>query len=152
MNDVRCIVYTSFATKSITEQSLKNLLVEARLFNEQQGVTGVLLHHNGAFFQYIEGSAGSDEGLFRVYDKIKQSSHHNHIDELLNTTIERKNFPRWSMASTCLPEASLLSLRNANWRNTISSVMQENHNSSNQGLKLLIELIRDLDALDSLCA
>lgn len=54
MNDVRCIVYTSFATKSITEQSLKNLLVEARLFNEQQGVTGVLLHHNGAFFSTLK--------------------------------------------------------------------------------------------------
>jgi hypothetical protein len=73
-SSLQSIAYVSTATSRLaTPESLDALLCNARDFNRACGVTGVLLHHGGNFFQYLEGPP---EGLHRVYGRVRQSRGH----------------------------------------------------------------------------
>ena len=113
MRDLQHLCYTSTATRPIVPQALEGLLAEARAFNDAHGVTGVLLHHDGSFLQYLEGPA---EGLERVYARIQASRLHTGLFMLLEGSIDERLFPDWRMGSTRVPEATVLSLRDASWR------------------------------------
>jgi hypothetical protein len=89
------------------------LLVSARVFNGTQGVTGVLLHHDGSFLQYLEGPA---DGLQRVYKRIQESPLHSHLFDLMGGPLDERGFPEWQMGSTRVAESTVLSLRHASWQ------------------------------------
>ena len=55
MSDLTNLCYVSSATRSLSVAQLTDLLIDARQFNQSVQVTGVLLHHDGGFFQYLEG-------------------------------------------------------------------------------------------------
>ena len=54
MSGLHGIAYTSVAVP-MAGTELTALLEQARCFNAHIGVTGVLFHHAGRFFQYFEG-------------------------------------------------------------------------------------------------
>jgi hypothetical protein len=116
MSDLCCIVYVSTAYTIPTESELENLLAKARDFNKIMGVTGVLLHHDRMFFQYIEGACGDGAGLNAVYEKIKESKQHHNIIELFSEKIDRRLFGDWLMGSTQVSEQTLTTLQFANWK------------------------------------
>ena len=111
------IAYVSTAEGALTDAELEGLLTSARRRNEEQGVTGVLLFHDGTFFQYFEGpTAGVDE----VYGHIRRSKLHGGIIELERTPVAERQFPRWLMGFTRTPAASsILRLSNASWHATL---------------------------------
>jgi Sensors of blue-light using FAD len=113
MPDLQHLCYTSTATRPIVPALLEGLLEQARSFNDAQAVTGVLLHHDGHFLQYLEGPP---EGLARVYARIAASRLHAGLFTLLDGPIEERLFPDWRMGSTRVPAATVLSLRDASWR------------------------------------
>jgi len=55
MTELKALVYVSSATELLSDQALDELLQGARSTNERIGVTGVLLHCEGNFMQYVEG-------------------------------------------------------------------------------------------------
>ena len=113
MKDLQCICYVRSAARLRSVEELTALLTDARDFNAFVQVTGVLLHHDGGFFQYIEGPRA---GMAQVYKRIGKSSTHRAIIELLDQLIDRRLFSNWSMGSLQVPEATALSLRRAEWR------------------------------------
>ena len=115
MDDLRCIVYVSSANWPLSEQELENILLDARRFNEENAITGVLLYNDGSFFQYIEGRASE---LFKVYDRIQKSRQHKHIIELLDTPISHRYFAQWFMGFFEPTESELLKITNADWSRT----------------------------------
>ncbi len=113
MTELHGIAYVSSAYRVLSVAELEQMLVAARRFNTHAGVTGVLLHHDGGFFQYFEGPS---EGALDVYERIKQSPLHHSIIELLNEPVPERAFPTWMMGSTRVPASTVLSLRLAPWR------------------------------------
>lgn len=145
MQPLCCIVYISAGNHPYSEEDLEKLLKEARNFNAQVGVSGILLHHEGVFFQYIEGECGG--GLDIVYDKICQSRHHRNIVELLRSPIKERLFGDWLMGSSRISKDTLLSLQNAQWQQIVNSMNQtaEHRNPALAMLKSQWQLITDRD-------
>ncbi len=95
MSELHALVYVSTATRMLMLADIDQILVEAQANNRKEEITGVLLYDAGNFMQYLEGPL---ENLVRVYQRIKNSSKHHGIVELLKWPIEVREFPEWSMA------------------------------------------------------
>jgi hypothetical protein len=119
MPDLSAIVYVSSAIHLGSEAELERLLIGARTFNATAKVTGVLLYDAGSFFQYLEGPR---QGIDEVYARIKASSLHHGIIQLQNHPIERREFASWQMGFVHAPRSLILSLSQASWVATLSSI------------------------------
>lgn len=92
---LECILYVSSATRALGPEEMEHLLLRSRERNHAEGVTGILLHQDGSFMQYIEGPP---DGLERIFTIIRQSSLHRGIIELIREPLVARHFPEWSMA------------------------------------------------------
>jgi hypothetical protein len=89
------IVYVSTAARPLSLPELHHLQERAQARNLKENITGVLLHSDGAFMQYLEGPA---PGLYRVYEVIKADPQHYGIVDLVREPIAQREFSGWSMA------------------------------------------------------
>lgn len=94
---MRHVVYISSATQKITAEDLKRILQGARPRNQAHGVTGLLLHHDGSFFQFLEGPA---DGVEQTLRWVRNAPLHRGMIVMLDEeTSEERLFPDWEMAS-----------------------------------------------------
>lgn len=112
MEDLRSIAYKSRATRELTPQDLDRLLLDARGFNQEAGVTGVLLYHAGSFFQFFEGP---EKGVEAVYERIRQATTHTNIVELSKAPSCSRQFESWHMGFCEPPQTVLQTLATASW-------------------------------------
>ena len=89
------IVYVSSAVRTLSQDEIEGILEGARKRNKEHGLTGMLLHVDRNFMQYIEGPAAP---LLEVYDLIKHDSRHTGIIEIVREKIAEREFADWSMA------------------------------------------------------
>jgi hypothetical protein len=71
------LVYVSTATRPMRDEDLVELLAEARKHNEENDITGMLLHKDGRFLQLLEGH---EENVQAAFDVIKQDERHYRVD------------------------------------------------------------------------
>lgn len=88
------LIYTSYATFAFTDDDLLALLRWSRQWNEQHGITGVLLHGDGQFVQVVEGSKAEIDYL---YSHILRDLRHHDLTELAYGPIARRRFAQWTM-------------------------------------------------------
>ena len=88
------IIYTSYSRFNFTESDFFNLLIQSRQCNQNNNITGMLLHHNGIFIQLIEGPKNSVVSLMNA---IENDERHYDIEVIADTAIESRNFTDWSM-------------------------------------------------------
>ncbi len=89
------LLYSSAATMEFKESDLVALLEQARKFNSEHNITGLLLFHNNSFMQLIEGKKDIIMDLFEY--KIFRGSRHDAVTEYYNRPIEKRVFSEWSM-------------------------------------------------------
>jgi hypothetical protein len=89
------IVYVSTAARPLSLAELHHIQERAQARNLRENITGVLLHSDGTFMQYLEGPAS---GLYRVYEVIKADPRHYGIVDLVREPIDQREFSGWSMA------------------------------------------------------
>jgi len=133
---LEAVAYTSSAIHGTTVADLEQLLLSAREKNAELGVTGVLLFHDGSFFQYFEGPPAAVE---EIYARIRRSPMHRGIIELVRKPIRSRSFGGWLMGFTQAPASTVLSLSNASWQ---ARVRQENAvepKAASEGLELLLQ-------------
>jgi len=93
-SQLRQLVYVSSATAPFSAEDLRVLLAEARAKNEERGITGMLLYHDGNFIQAIEGEAAAVETL---HAEILRDPRHRGVLVLSRGPIERRQFDGWAM-------------------------------------------------------
>jgi hypothetical protein len=133
MEDLYSIAYKSTAKRQLTPQDLDRLLLDARSFNQELGVTGVLLHHGCSFFQFFEGP---EKSVRAVYSRIKSAQTHTDIVELLHAPSGSRQFESWHMGFSQPPQTELQILANASWEEAIP-VTRDTYARS-EGLGLLL--------------
>ena len=111
MSDVHGIAYTSTAFP-MPPADLVALLEGARRFNAAVGVTGVLFHHAGRFFQYFEGEEGA---VHRVHARIVASPRHHSLQVVLDGPQPERLFPSWYMGFCEPPQDAFQTIANAEW-------------------------------------
>ncbi|MEO8013929.1 MAG: BLUF domain-containing protein [Polaromonas sp.] len=117
MSKLHSIVYTSASVSPMNSGDLDALLVDARNFNRQNEITGVLLHSGSNFMQCFEGP---EEAVQRVYQRILGSRKHTDVVEFMNLPVQQRTFSDWAMGSAMTTPSELLALSTATW-NQLSS-------------------------------
>jgi len=71
-------------------------LHRAKINNDRDGITGILIHDHRRYLQYLEGDEVRVEATFA---RIAMDPRHRAIMRLHSGTISRQQFPGWAMAS-----------------------------------------------------
>ena len=93
-------------------QDLEALLLDARDFNRHNGLTGVLLYSGRNFMQCLEGPP---DAVARAYARIRASSRHTDITELMDAPIEQRAFSGWVMGATVATPSEFVAVSTAKW-------------------------------------
>src|SRR5277367_585305 len=89
------IVYASSARHEFSPADLKKLLMHARKRNQAVGVTGMLVFHDGAFLQALEGENRAVNEIFAI---IRNDPRHGDLAVLhRGPGPEQRVFGEWSM-------------------------------------------------------
>ena len=83
----------------------------ARRNNAALGVTGMLLHDRGSFFQVLEGPAATVDAL---YARIAADARHAEIVRIIHEPVARRSFGQWSMGFVQADDELLRSVEGAN--------------------------------------
>lgn len=94
MSDIHRLVYVSAARDDMTPAKLDEILTVARRNNLAVKVTGLLLFHDGSFFQVLEGQPAMVEAIFSA---IERDTRHSRILVMQKKTSNERCFPDWSM-------------------------------------------------------
>lgn len=94
MTDIHRLIYVSASREEITQDKLDALLEVARANNSIAHVTGLLLFHDGSFFQVLEGAK---DDVLRIFSKIERDSRHSRMIVLQTKSAPERAFPAWSM-------------------------------------------------------
>lgn len=90
---IQCI-YASAASRVFHIDELAELLQVARDTNAKLGLTGMLLHAEGSFFQVLEGRADVVDAL---YAKIERDQRHDQVTLVIREPIPKRCFDAWTM-------------------------------------------------------
>lgn len=93
------LVYASAARREHSDEELARLLEAAGRRNAELGITGMLLHIEGSFFQVLEGEAEAVDGLFA---RIASDPRHGGVTVIVREPIVRRAFAGWTMAYAAL--------------------------------------------------
>jgi len=90
---IHCI-YASCARAPFDAPALAELLHRARLRNAELGLTGMLLHASGSFFQVLEGEPDVVDTL---YERIERDPRHTRVTRIIREPIAQRHFGAWRM-------------------------------------------------------
>lgn len=93
--DLYRLVYTSFKQPICDEGEIQRILKSARAKNPAMGITGVLIHSDSRFLQYLEGEK---EQLKLLFELIQNDKRHTAVVERNFEPISERAFPNWLMA------------------------------------------------------
>lgn len=88
------VIYSSRATRYFTPQGIEALNYVCRRNNAALGLSGLLLYHEGRFFQVLEGN---DEALLQVMQAITKDERHMDLRLAEHGPIEARSFQGWRM-------------------------------------------------------
>lgn len=90
------IAYMSQATfpAADREQVLGKIITTARTRNAEHNITGALVMLCDTFVQVLEGE---HHALLALLERIKSDPRHSNVNVLIDSPIERRSFPQWSM-------------------------------------------------------
>lgn len=89
------LVELSYLSEAISDMSflgLMRLLESARTFNQNNGITGILLYDNQQFGQIIEGEHAN---VMRTWKRIQDDKRHHRVELLEIREISERSFPEW---------------------------------------------------------
>ncbi len=134
MTSLHTISYISRASESLSEADIIALLKLSTLTNNQNGITGILIHSCGNFLQVLEGQ---EDALIAVYEKIKVDERHDTVFEIYNCSSEYHVFNNYNARFSLLDsKTDLIALKNYLRRSGYSG----DHNEMIQKLEPFLDL------------
>ena len=94
MGQLYKLIYSSLREPKCTDAEIEKILVSCKKNNPEKNITGILMHSDNSFIQYLEGAPKEILGL---YDLIKLDGRHRNVVMLSYTPIRERTFPSWHM-------------------------------------------------------
>ena len=88
------LIYVSSVVPAFSPDQLADLLSTSRQSNSDAGITGMLLYKDGNVMQVLEGEEASVQ---KLYARIGRDPRHRGLQTLLQGSVEKRQFPDWSM-------------------------------------------------------
>jgi hypothetical protein len=111
MSSLIHLIYASVATQAFGKAQLTELLQQARGTNERLGLTGMLLHSDGSFFQVLEGEPVVVD---QIYQKIRLDKRHGQFTTIIKEPIAKRSFASWSMGFSDVSPKDLATISGLN--------------------------------------
>lgn len=92
---MHCLVYISSSRGLLSKDDLQDILETSRRNNAERGITGMLIYHDGSFFQELEGPK---DVVMERYERILKDERHMQCITLLSEAAEKRVFANWDMA------------------------------------------------------
>jgi len=83
------IVYVSTASQDLNKKEIEGILNYSKEWNNDHGITGLLLFSGGNFFQIVEGEKNKISELFR---EIKSDDRHHNIMQIFGKDIHKEAY------------------------------------------------------------
>ncbi len=93
-NKLEQLLYRSRASRSMTMQELRELLLQARERNAAEEVTGLLVHDRDRFIQWLEGPG---DNLERIWSSIQKDARHYEVERIYVPRLKQRMFKDWDM-------------------------------------------------------
>ncbi len=104
MSDLYRLVYTSFRKPQCDDGEIKNILDSCKRNNPRRNITGILMHSDSRFIQYIEGSKSD---VLELFNLIGDDDRHASVNQRNFEPIPKRVFPSWEMGYKDLPTKEL---------------------------------------------
>jgi hypothetical protein len=104
-------IYRSSAVEPMSNAELLELLGRARVVNTEMGLTGVLLHADGSFFQVLEGEP---DAVDELYPRIARDRRHQNVVMIVREAIAQRAFGEWSMGFESVTRAEVAGIVGVN--------------------------------------
>ena len=107
------LTYFSRAASNVDNTELADILRVARRRNAADDISGMLVFHNNAFLQILEGPA---DPVMACFERVKRDRRHSDIHAIQQAPAKTRAFSNWSMGLaepgtlSLLPQNSLKSL------------------------------------------
>ncbi len=88
------LIYTSSATPALDDFVLREIAQTSNYNNQELGITGLLLFHEGSIMQVLEGDEMS---VCSLYGKVKQDPRHSGCMILSAREAQQREFSNWFM-------------------------------------------------------
>ncbi len=135
MSQLHRLVYTSVRKPNCDDTEIEKILDSCRKNNPGRNITGVLVHSDKRFLQYIEGEKKDLEELFEL---IKKDDRHAAVNQRNFEPIDKRIFPSWQMGYKDLSsELAFHSDASTEDQKIIKALINDEMDFSNQGLKVL---------------
>ena len=105
------LIYASVAVDELPAVDLAELLGKARLRNQRDGITGMLLYADRSFFQVLEGEADAIDAAF---SRIARDPRHRGVVTIIRERIPRRAFAAWTMGYVADTAADVAALAGTN--------------------------------------
>ncbi|MEL6244271.1 MAG: BLUF domain-containing protein [Pseudomonadota bacterium] len=92
---MRRLVYTSTAARMMAADDLNRILAASRANNARDGISGLLVYHDGCFLQVLEGEP---EAVEQCYARIRRNPLHHSAILMMSETAPVRVFDGWRMA------------------------------------------------------
>lgn len=89
------LAYISSSVGLLSQVDLDDILARSRRNNGSDGITGLLIYHDGNIFQVLEGP---EDMVRRCYGRIERDPRHTACIVLLSEGLESRSFADWDMA------------------------------------------------------
>ena len=94
MEKLSYLVYSSVRNANCTDEEIQKILNSCERNNPSKSVTGVLIHSQNYFLQFLEGE---ENEIMDLLNHIKKDSRHSKVILLNKGEIEARMFPAWHM-------------------------------------------------------
>ncbi|WP_073974499.1 BLUF domain-containing protein [Erythrobacter donghaensis] len=91
---MRRIIYRSIAAPGLDRVEMFRLVYHARVSNEANGLSGVLLQAGAHLLQILEGPTWK---LFATFETIRRDPRHTGVEVMFERSIPEATFPHWPM-------------------------------------------------------
>lgn len=91
---IGCLTYQSQATVPPSKDELDAIVSQARVRNQANGVTGMLLYEDGRYLQTLEGPP---RGLDAIWSSIRSDERHCEIEVLSQHLVASRLFSDWDL-------------------------------------------------------
>lgn len=99
------LIYVSTVCNPLDKDALELLAANAQKFNQEHGLTGLLLYTGDHFLQMLEGDYHE---LTPLFERIEKDDRHHSVEVVLGAPATKRNFPDWSMGVLDVSKSSKL--------------------------------------------
>ncbi|WP_436514553.1 BLUF domain-containing protein [Ekhidna sp. To15] len=134
MSSLHRLVYTSFRKPNCDEKEIQNILESCKKNNPQRDITGILLHSDKRFIQYIEGQK---DDVLELYNLIKDDDRHTSVNQRNLEPINKRIFPSWEMGYKDVDKIEFDTEASAQDQKTFNMLIKDELDFDDNALRIL---------------